>query len=82
MLRTMTSTSYRFAHGIILVFDCTDSESFHNVGQWMSEITKFAPADVKILLVGNKYDLRKNIDVKVEAAQVHQSVTSTYTGNS
>lgn len=63
--RTITSSYYRGAQGIILVYDCTDPESFHNVKQWMGEIDRYACENVNKLLVGNKCDLRdeKRVDV-------------------
>ena len=55
--RTITSSYYRGAQGIILVFDCTDMESFNNVKQWLGEIDRYACENVNKLLVGNKTDL-------------------------
>ena len=31
---------YRGAHGIIIVYDITDRDSFENVKYWLSEIDK------------------------------------------
>ncbi len=40
-----------------MVYDVTDSDSFENVKNWMSEIEKYANENVCILLVGNKCDV-------------------------
>ncbi|CAF4798656.1 ras-related protein Rab-1A [Pieris napi] len=62
--RTITSSYYRGAHGIIIVYDCTDQDSFSNVKQWLEEIDRYACDNVNKLLVGNKCDLttKKAVD--------------------
>jgi Ras-related protein Rab-1A len=55
--RNITSSYYRGAQGIIVVYDITDVDSFNNVKQWLSEIDRYASENVDKLLVGNKSDL-------------------------
>lgn len=55
--RTITSSYYRGSHGIIVVYDVTDMDSFNHVKQWFQEIDRYATEGVTKLLVGNKSDL-------------------------
>ena len=55
--RTITSSYYRGAHGIVLVFDITNPESFTNCEMWLLEVQRYASDQVKNILVGTKSDL-------------------------
>lgn len=64
--RTITSSYYRGAHGIIVVYDITNSDTFVNVKQWLHEIDRYAADNVDILLVGNKSDATTKREVTFE----------------
>ena len=67
--RTITSSYYRGAHGIIVVYDTTDSETFEHVKTWLHEIDRYASENVNKLLVGNKSDLTSKRQVDTDAAK-------------
>jgi len=56
--RTVTASFYRGAHGILLVYDITDKETFGSrMEEWLKEIKNYTPDNTPIVLVGNKLDL-------------------------
>jgi len=55
--RTITSSYYRGAQGIIVAYDISNPKSFSNVARWCREIETFGSKNVKKVLVGNKTDL-------------------------
>lgn len=66
--KTITSSYYKGAHGLILVFDLTDRQSFLDLDNWLVEIEKHASERVIKLLIGNKSDLEGARTVSFEEA--------------
>ncbi|MBW0471206.1 hypothetical protein O181_010921 [Austropuccinia psidii MF-1] len=66
--RTLTSSYYRGAHGVLLVYDVTNRESFESLPSWFSELDTFthAPHDVVRAIVGNKVDKDYSRSVSTE----------------
>lgn len=66
--RTITSTYYRGTHGVIVVYDVTNGDSFANVKRWLHEIDQNCDV-VNRILVGNKNDDPERKVVLTEDAQ-------------
>ncbi|KAK5579792.1 hypothetical protein RB653_009479 [Dictyostelium firmibasis] len=67
--RTITSSFYRGAHGVLVCYDVTDQLTFNNVRLWMQEIQRYAVLGVSRVLVGNKCDLADRKIVDTSAAR-------------
>jgi small GTP-binding protein len=48
--RTLTSSYYRGAHGVVLVYDVTRPETFRRLSQWLSEVENYSPAGGKAVV--------------------------------
>ena len=55
--KNITNGYYRGAHGIAIVFDVTNIESFNKVTTWIKEISKRASANSLKVLIANKTDM-------------------------
>ena len=55
--KNIIASYYKGAHGILLLFDVTDKESFKNLSNWLIEIEKNSSKNVLKVLIGNKTDL-------------------------
>lgn len=77
--RTIVSSYYRGAHGIMVVFDITNKESFENIPMWCEEIKKYAGGSVKKILIGNKsdFDTKRQVEYS-EAKELADSMNMDY----
>lgn len=55
--RTITTSYFRGAQGILLVYDVTDRGSFDNIRNWVGQIQQHADVNVNKILIGNKADV-------------------------
>ncbi|KAM9961985.1 hypothetical protein ACTFIR_004857 [Dictyostelium discoideum] len=63
--RSITQSYYRGAHGFMLLYDCTNQESFNNLQFWINEIINKSPNsnNSTIVIIGNKCDLINDIKI-------------------
>ena len=65
--RSITRQYFKDAHGIILVYDVNNENSFRGLSSWLNEIkSNCNNKNVSIVLVGNKIDLSERIISKEE----------------
>ena len=61
----ITKNYFREAHGIFLVFDMADENTFKNLDYWI-DLIKDVVEEPRIIILGNKCDLTESIDIKEE----------------
>ena len=64
--RSITKNYYKGANGIILIYDITNSETYDNVENWISQIKEESSPNVIIYIVGNKIDMENERKVTTE----------------
>lgn len=67
--RTITSSYYRGAHGIIIAYDTTDLKSFENITSWLAEVDRYGSETVVKILAGTKSDMVDKRQVMLADAQ-------------
>lgn len=69
--RAITTSYYRGADGVLIVYDVTNPESLENIATgWINEVRNYASREPKILLLGNKSDLKGKMS-DAEKERVH-----------
>jgi Ras-related protein Rab-11A len=67
--RAITSAYYRGALGAVLVYDVSKPSTFDNIARWLKELRDHADPNIRIMLIGNKTDLKHLRAVATEDAQ-------------
>ena len=67
--RTIVNTYYRGAHGICVVYDITDTESFEKVPDWLHDVGELADPSAKKIIIGAKLDLETKRQVPLETVK-------------
>ena len=62
--RTITSSFFRGAHIVMIVYDVSDRRSFVRLTNWIAEARRFAPPAAVRAVVGNKADLSRAVSEK------------------
>ncbi|KAJ4916776.1 Ras-related protein RABA1i [Raphanus sativus] len=76
--RAITSAYYRGAVGALLVYDVTRHVTFENVERWLKELRDHTDANIVIMLVGNKADLRHLRAISTEDAKAFAERENTF----
>ena len=69
--RSVVSSYYRGAHGVLLMYDVTRRPTFEALEGWLTEVRAKCDEGVVVVVVGNKLDLRKGgSSAKAKAKEV------------
>lgn len=68
---TIRKQYYLGTHGAILMFDLTKRSSFENLDLWINEIQTQSNRMIPCIIVGNKYDLKKEVTVSRREVNVY-----------
>lgn len=84
---TVPKQFYKDVHGVIIVFDITDNNSYNDLDKWISNSNDFAPKDAVYYIVGNKIDMsftrsvdKNNAEAKAEKIKANYLEVSAKTG--
>ena len=66
--KSITAAYYKGAKGALVVYDITSKISFENIDKWMLEIKEKSSKDLKLMIIGNKSDLKDGRQVTNEEA--------------
>lgn len=62
--KSLTRNFYKNSHGVIICYDVTNRKSFENIQIWVDSIKDNSASSIKMVLVGNKIDLDREISTE------------------
>lgn len=66
--KSITAVYYKGAKGALIVYDTTSKPSFDDIDKWLNEIRDKSSNDIKLMIIGNKIDLKDFREVPNELA--------------
>ena len=66
--KSITAIYYKGSKGALIVYDTTAQSTFNNIDKWIMEIKDKTSKDIKLMIIGNKIDLKDEREVKNEEA--------------
>ncbi|KAK8892631.1 hypothetical protein M9Y10_029870 [Tritrichomonas musculus] len=59
--RLISKAYYRGSHGILVVFDISQRDTFNQIRKWMDSIKDYCNNQARVILIGNKSDLERSV---------------------
>ncbi len=59
--KSLTRNFYKNSHGVLICYDVTNRKSYEKIQEWIDSIADNASANIKMVLVGNKIDLTRDV---------------------
>ena len=66
--KSITSAYYKGSRGALIVYDITRTITFEDIEKWKNEINEKVKGSLKLMLIGNKCDLKDERKVSIEEA--------------
>ena len=72
--KSLTRNFYKNSHGVLICYDVTNRKSFEHVQTWIDSIKDNSSSNIKMILVGNKIDLTREVltDEGKKLAEYHK----------
>ena len=64
--KSVTRSFYGGSTCAVIVYDITKRNTFEHIDEWIKDAVKLCPEKVKLVLIGNKVDLKENRKVSYE----------------